>query len=172
MPNSNLPPGVTASGIDRHYGGGVSDHEHEWEAIQDLSPVVEDMAAIFHEQCMWVEILNSYTDKQRDEVYYEEGAECEAERSYRFELAYVKHIHEDDSDHTYHRGLLDRLEEENPERWEDLLEPEYEVARKFNQEDEEVEVISIDPDRETGEVVLRLGNYEVGYGPGVMRDDE
>jgi len=87
--SGNLPPGTSPADIDSHYGPSVADHEHEWMPVEGLSPVLEDMAAIFHEQCCWAEVVDSYTDHRRDETYYETGAECEAERHYRFELAYV-----------------------------------------------------------------------------------
>ena len=43
---SNLPPGVTAADIDRHFGGG---HEHEFEGL-DIE-VFEDGAFILTHQC-------------------------------------------------------------------------------------------------------------------------
>lgn len=77
--SGNLPPGTTPADIDHHYGGGVPDHEHEWMPVEGLHPVLEDMAAIFHEQCRWAEVVDSYTDHRRDETYYETGAECSAD---------------------------------------------------------------------------------------------
>ena len=42
--------------------------------------VLEDMATLFCEECRWAEVVNTYTDHRRDEIYYETGAECEATR--------------------------------------------------------------------------------------------
>jgi len=155
--SGNLPPGVTPADIDRHYGGGIPDHEHEWVPVQGLSPVLEDMAAIFHEQCRWAEVVDSYTDHQRDETYYETGAECEAERHYRFELAYVV----DESGTRLDRDDIDRLEEQGDEHCETVIETVIAAERAFP---DETEVVDIDPDRRNGQVVIRHDGFELGYG--------
>lgn len=154
--SGNLPPGVNPADIDRHYGGGIQDHEHEWEPVQGLSPVLEDMAAIFHEQCRFEEIVNSYTDYQRDETYYETGAECEAERHYRFELAYVI----DESGTRLDRDDIDRLEEDGDDRFETVIEAVIAAEQSFP---EETEVVEVDPDRQQGQVVVRHDGVEIGY---------
>jgi hypothetical protein len=82
----NLPSGVTLADIDGHSGGGIPDHEHEWVPVQGLSPILEDLAAIVHEQCRFEEIVNTYTDYQRDETYYETGAELEDTRNRLLEV--------------------------------------------------------------------------------------
>jgi len=156
--SGNLPPGVTPADIDRHYGGGVPDHEHEWMPVEGLSPVLEDMAAIFHEQCRFAEVVDSYTDHRRDETYYETGAECEAERHYRFELAYVV----DESGTRLDRDDIDRLEEENDERFETVIEAVIAAERAFP---DEAEVVDIDPDRRNGQVVVRHDGFKLGYEP-------
>ncbi|WP_254273281.1 hypothetical protein [Haloarcula marina] len=156
--SGNLPPGVTASDIDRHYGGGIPDHEHEWVPVQGLSPVLEDMAAIFHEQCHWAEVVNSYTDHRRDETYYETGAECEAERHYRFELTYV----ELPCGQRLDRDDIDRLEAGGDESmFEAMLDAVIGAERAFP---EDTEVVDIDPYPEVGQVVVRHDGYELGYG--------
>jgi hypothetical protein len=155
--SGNLPSGVTPADIDRHYGGGNPDHEHEWIPVQGLSPVLEDMAAIFHEQCRWAEVVDSYTDYQRDETYYETGAECQAERHYRFELAYVV----DESGTRLDRDDIDRLEEEGDDRFESVIEAVIAAERAFP---DETEVVEVDPDRVNGLVVVRHDGFELGYG--------
>lgn len=162
--SGNLPPGTTPADIDRHYGGGIPDHDHEWEPVQGLSPVLEDIAAIFHEQCRWAEIVDSYTDYQRDETYYETGAECEAERHYRFELAYLETEKE-----RLDRDDIDRLEQENDKRFETVIEAVIAAERAFP---EETAVVEIDADRHQGYVVVRHDGVEIGYGPGVNGGDE
>lgn len=168
---SNLPPGVSASDIDDAYGPSVEPHDHEWVPIEEDYPIIEDGAAIFREQCHFVEILGSYTDKQRDEVYYEEGEQCEETRSVRFETAYVKFINEDEPNLTFQRSSLEWLEENDEELWNSVMESEYEVARAYNRDDDDVEVVSIDPDKRLGSVVVRLNNVEVGYGPGLVENE-
>jgi hypothetical protein len=155
--SGNLPPGVTPADIDKHYGGGIPDHEHEWVPVRGLSPVLEDMAAIFHEQCRWVEVVDSYTDHRRDETYYETGAECEAERDYRFELAYVV----DESGTRLDRDDIDRLEEDGDDRFETVIEAVIAAERAFP---DETEVVEVDPHRDEGQVVVRHDGVELGYG--------
>jgi hypothetical protein len=152
--SGNLPPGTSASDIDRHYGGGIPEHDHEWMPVEDQSPVLEDMAAIFHEQCRFAEVVDSYTDHRRDETYYETGTECEAERHYRFELAYVI----DESGQRLDRDDIDRLEKEGDET---VIEAVIAAERAFP---EETEVVEIDPDRQEGRVVVQHDGVELGYG--------
>lgn len=154
--SGNLPPGVTASDIDRHYGGGIPDHDHEWMPVEGDYPVLEDMAAIFHEECRWAEVVNMYTDHRRDETYYETGGECEATRWHRFELAYV----ELPGGHHLDRDDIDRLEEEGDELFETVLDAVIGAERAFP---EETKVVDIDPDPEVGQVVVCHDGYELGY---------
>lgn len=156
----NLPPGTTSADIDR----GPS-HEHEWRPVEGTSPVLEDMAAIFHEECAWAEVVNTYTDRQRDEVYYEYGAECDAERHYRFELAYVSELTDEGRPNLrVGREELDRLEQEGNELFEQVIDVTTAAEQAFP---EETEVVEIDPDRQQGQVVIRRNGFELGYGPGV-----
>ena len=156
--SGNLPPGVTPADIDRHYGGGIPNHEHEWMPVEGLSPVLEDMAAIFHEQCRWVEVVDTYTDHRRDETYVETGRECEAERHYRLELAYVV----DESGTRLDRDDIDRLEENDDERFETVIEAVISAEQAFP---DGTEVVDIDPDRRNGQVVVRHDGFELGYDP-------
>jgi hypothetical protein len=67
-------------------------HEHEWEVPHDESAVFYEDGAVFVRQyCQYVEILDSYTDYARDEVYYEEGQSCDQSRTFRFDLAGIEH---------------------------------------------------------------------------------
>jgi len=115
------------------------------------------MAAIFHEECHWAEVVNSYTDHRRDETYNETGAECEAERHYRFELSYVELPDQGRLD----RDEIDRLEEEGHELFETVLDVVIGAEQAFP---EDTEVVDIDPDPEVGQVVVRYDDYELGYG--------
>jgi len=160
---SNLPPGVSPADIDRHYGPSVPEHDHEWMPIDGLSPVLEDMAAIFHEQCRWVEVTSAVTSEKHDETFYAYGAECEAERHYRFELSYVDLPEQGRLD----RDDIDRLEEEGYELFETVLDVVIGAERAFP---EDTEVVDIDPDPDVGQVVIRYNGYELRYGPGVTDD--
>jgi len=157
--SGNLPPGVTASDIDRHYGGGVPDHEHEWVPVEVDNPILEDMAAIFHEECRWAEVTSAVTSEKHDETFYGYGAECEAERHYRFELAYV----ELPCGQRLDRNDIDRLEEQGDELFETVLDAVIGAERAFP---EDTEVVDIDPDSEVGQVVVRWDGYELRYEAG------
>ena len=157
--SGNLPPGTTLADINRHYSGGIPNHEHEWEPILGLSPVLEDLAAIFHEQCRWAEIVGSYHDQQRDETYYETGPECEAKRHYRFELGYVVH----ESGTRLDRDDINQLEEDGDGLFETVIESVIAAERAFP---DETEVVDIDPDRHQGQVIIRHDGFELGYTPG------
>jgi len=154
--SGNLPPGVTASDIDQHYGGGIPDHDHEWMPVEEESPVLEDMGALFREDCRWAEVVNTHTDYQRDETYVETGAECEATRWHRFELAHV----ELPCGQRLDRDDIDRLEDEGDELFETVLDAVIGAERAFP---EDTEVLDIDPDPEVGCVVVRCDGYELGY---------
>jgi len=156
--SGNLPPGVTSADIDRHYGGGVPDHDHEWMPIVEMDPVLEDCAAILREECRFAEVVDSYTDHRRDETYYETGAECEAERHYRFELAYVV----DESGVRLESDDIDRLEQEDDKRFETVIGAVMATERGFP---DETEVVDIDPDRSDGQVVVQHDDFELGYEP-------
>lgn len=67
-------------------------HEHEWHPIEDLYPVFEDFAAIFHEKCEWEEIIDSHRSKRHDEIFYEVGASCEKTRSFRFDIDKIEDL--------------------------------------------------------------------------------
>lgn len=156
--SGNLPPGVSTADIDRHYGGGIPDHDHEWMPVEELAPILEDWAAIFHEQCRWAEVVDSYTDHQRDETYYETGAECEAERHYRFELAYV--INE--SGVRLESDDIDRMEQKAEERSKTVIEAVIAAEQAFP---DETKIVDIDPDRSNGQVVIQHDGLELGYKP-------
>jgi hypothetical protein len=69
-------------------------HDHEWQVPQDDSAVFYEDGAVFVRQyCQYVEILDSYTDDGRDEVYYEEGQSCDQSRTFRFDLTGVERLH-------------------------------------------------------------------------------
>jgi hypothetical protein len=134
----------------------VPDHDHEWMPVGELVPVLEDWAAIFYEECEWAEIVDSVTDHQRDETYYETGEECEAERHYRFELDYVI----DEPGQRLDRDGLDALE--GDERFETVIEAVIATERAFP---DETEIVDIDPDRDNGQVVVQHNGFELGYRP-------
>ena len=157
----NLPPGVSPADIDRNFGG--STHEHEWEPVERDYPTLEDMAVIFHERCVWAEVVNTYTDRQRDEVYHEYGRECDETRCRRFDLAYVTELTGDEyPELRLNRDDIEQLEEQGAELFETVVEAVIEAEQAFPNG---TEVVEIDPKPEQGKVVIRHNGYEFRYEP-------
>ena len=73
---SNLPPGVTASDIDDHYGPVIPDHRHEWRPSDDGTFFLEDGRAIFPYHCEWAETVSVAMGEHGIEDHAV-GAECE-----------------------------------------------------------------------------------------------
>lgn len=76
QPMSNLPPGVTPSDIDDHYGPVIPDHRHEWYQSNDGTFFLEDGRAIFPYHCEWVETVSVAMGEHGIEDHAV-GAECE-----------------------------------------------------------------------------------------------
>lgn len=84
--SGNLPPGVTASDIDDHYGPSVPSHDHRWFPVEDQHFILEDGAAIFHYVCEWAP-TKSVDMGMRGTEEIAQGPECGEERSIRLETA-------------------------------------------------------------------------------------
>jgi hypothetical protein len=163
----NLPPGTTPTDIDRHFGG--STHEHEWEPVGREYPVLEDMAALFHERCVWAGVVNTHTDYQRDETYYEYGRECDETRWRRFDLVYVAKLSEKgQQDARWDRDDINQLEKQDVETFEAILDTIISIEQASF---DGTEIVEIDPDPQQGQVVIRHEDHELGYGPGVADNE-
>lgn len=82
--SGNLPPGVTAADIDRHYGPSVPEHDHRWEPTLDEGFILEDGAAIFHYTCEWVPTKSVDIGRYGTEDI-PQGEQCGDEASVRLE---------------------------------------------------------------------------------------
>lgn len=133
--------------------GPAATHDHEWRLVEE-APIIEDGAAIFPEECEWVEITGSTHSKKHDETFYNEGAECEKHRSYRFEYS--------------HLVLGDGTEIEIPtiDNWDEADEMEAEMVKyieeAYHSGDAEIDV---DPDEKSGQVVISAYQWELHYEP-------
>jgi len=76
----NLPPGVTPSDIDRHFGPSVPDHDHRWEPTIDKSFRLEDGKAVFPYECEWAPTKTVDIGKYGTEDV-PQGEQCGAECS-------------------------------------------------------------------------------------------
>jgi hypothetical protein len=74
--------------------GPLATHDHEWRPIED-SPIIEDGAAIFREECNWAEVTSAVTSEKHDETFYGYGAECDETRHYRMEVAWAEKKRDD-----------------------------------------------------------------------------
>ena len=82
----NLPPGVTASDIDDHFGPSVPSHDHRWFPANKAGFVLEDGAAIFHYVCEWAPTKSVDIGRHGTEEIAQ-GPECGDEHSIRLETA-------------------------------------------------------------------------------------
>lgn len=57
--------------------------KHEWHPENSDVEIDEYVYVYFH--CNYAEVTDSFTDSKRDEVYYEYGAECEAQKTVTYD---------------------------------------------------------------------------------------
>jgi hypothetical protein len=141
------PPGTSRRDLIR---GGIIEphhHEHEWEMDDHRAdPIIEDGAAIFHLQCRYVE------------GRYGEGWECEETKTYRFEYDTLTDLSGTEHDLPEIGGEWDQLD--------DYIEKAViEVEERFVSGDEESELVSVDPDPDSGEVVISWKKWVLRFTP-------
>lgn len=124
------------AGIDEHPDA----HEHEWGPPDDPGPLIEDGAAVFTQRCRHYSGPHGH------------GDQCEATNSFRLEYDVLVTPTETVSLHP-----ITEWEQNNEKVRDKVIEIE---ERWMNGDD--VELASIDPTR-NGEVVLRMGDYELAY---------
>lgn len=81
------------TGLGRHHTVPSNGHEHEWHVDEGQDLIYEDGAVFLHEECEYVEIIDSQTSARHDETFYETGYECEATKTYRFDLVTIEKLH-------------------------------------------------------------------------------
>jgi hypothetical protein len=131
--------------------GPIATHDHEFRPVDD-SPIFEDGAAIFREECEWREVHGSYTSDEYDETFYDEGAKCSESRYYRMEEAWIELRRDDAPDIRY-------LDTESDGRFWRIGE----MAEMAVVTDDSAEIVSIDPDEEHGEVVVETDDWRIRY---------
>lgn len=129
--------------------GPVATHDHEWHTTED-TPILEDGAAHFTEKCEWVEITSAVTSEKHDETFYGTGAECDEVRHFRMELAEVTRLLDSLKDMTIKESAFNR-------NWGILWKIEEHVASS------DWEIVSLDPDRNDGELVVENDDYRLTY---------
>lgn len=127
----------------------LATHEHEWTPEEETEVFIEDSVATFTQHCMWVEITGSYTSEKHDETFYEEGAKCDATRSYEMELAWLEKRREGGANLYYLGSEIDHF---MPQLEDGIIE----VERNG-------EIVEMDPDEKYGEVVIETENWRAKY---------
>jgi hypothetical protein len=142
---SPYPPGTSASDPRAPWNEPDHSHEHAWSPVNDGS-IIEDGAAIFHEECLYVE------------GRYGEGWECEETRTYRFEYSTL--VKPDGTELPVH-DITDW--ESNSKFVQDMVE---QIEERFVSHGPGGEVeIDVDPDPECGVVSIEWNDWELRYEP-------
>lgn len=127
-------------------------HEHEWY-LDDTSPILEDGAAIFIEECTWA-VTEAHDMGRHGIEEVKVGPECDERRTYRMELQEITRIIEDGPNITIIEGNFDRFIE--------VLEDAMFTIEKAAREGE-ASFIDVDPDREMGSVEVEADGYRAVY---------
>jgi hypothetical protein len=139
---SPYPPGTSASDPRAPWNAPDRSHEHEWRPIDD-APIIEDGAAIFHEECRYAE------------GRYGEGWQCEETRTYRFEYS---ELVSPDGESTDLYDIGDWNQNSGQVR-EKIISIEERFSRHEHGK------IDVDPDPDCGVVVIKMGGWELRYEP-------
>jgi len=141
------PPGTSRRDLAR---GGIIEphnHEHEWVPNQDMSPIIEDGAAIFHERCIYAE------------GRYNEKWSCDETRSYRFEYSKL----EAPDGRTWELPTIEDWDDVDEEAGEKVIAVEESLVNFGPAKDSAL--ASIDPDPEAGEVVVAWNGWKLTFEP-------
>jgi hypothetical protein len=140
----NYPPGTSAGDPRAPWNAPDRSHDHEWRPGDMDNPVIEDGAAIFHEQCQYAEGRHG------------EGWECEETRTYRFEYSTLE------SPSGVEIELHDITEwEENDD---DVAEKVVSIEEAFHNFPDEV-TFDIEPDPDCGQVTITYEDWGLHFRP-------
>lgn len=154
---SNYPPGVSASTPNAPWNEPDMSHEHEWEPIQDASPLFEDGYAMFGERCIWENVQNAERGYEGEYVVTD-SIPCEKERWVKFEPTVIA-----GDDIIGGEYDVPDPHEELPVWAEDVL-----VGLEVNPD--ERTIVKCDPDPDYGRVIVEYDDHTVLFKPVV--DDE
>jgi hypothetical protein len=140
----------------------MNGHEHEFHGEPDIEMDGEHL--VLYERCHHREILGSYHDPSRDEVYYDEGPRCEARRTTYIKVSDPQVVEDGAYGHVVEY-------EEDPALWEELVassafaasvEPEAADMAHYGDSEREVRFES-EYDGKTYAVTLTMNDQEVTY---------
>jgi hypothetical protein len=142
MAGNNYPPGMSHRDFIRAGIIQPHRHEHEWGTATRDSPIIEDGAAIFNQQCEYVE------------GQYGQGYQCEETRSVRFEYGDI----ESPDDEYWQVPEITEWTGDGPDLPDD-------IAAKVVTVEQEGKIIGVDPHPELGEVSLSHEGWTLTFRP-------
>jgi hypothetical protein len=147
MVGSNYPPGMSKRDFIR---AGIDDphhHEHEFRPMDSqVAPIIEDGAAIFQEECRYVE------------GEYAEGWSCEETRTYRFEYSTL----ESPSGKEWELPDITNWEEVSPGIEKKVIT----IEERFHNHGPGDDVsLDVDPDPDAGKVTLTYKGWKLHFRP-------
>jgi len=134
------PPG-TSAGDPRAPWNEPHAHEHEFRPLEK-APIIEDGAAIFHEECIYAE------------GRYGDGWECEETRTYRFEYSTL----ESPDGETVELPTIAEWPSDMPDGRDErviTIEEEFHTGN--------ADIVDIDPDRDDGTVTLEHDGWQLHF---------
>ncbi len=117
----------------------VRNHQHEWRPLDDQQPIFEDGAVVFYEECNFVEVHGSYHSERLDEVFYDEGEQCDETRTIRLDLVRFEGEVEKEFEDNVNGYIIHHSDEIEDEIETALLKIEYAMRENKG------EVLEIDP---------------------------
>jgi len=143
MVGNNYPPGTWAGDPRAPWNEPDRSHEHRWESEEfEINPIIEDGAAIFHEECQYAEGRHG------------EGWQCEETRTYRFEYSTL----ESPSGEEWKVPSIENWEEATPVVEKKVVA----IEERFHNHRDEVS-LDIDPDRDCGQVTLTYKGWQLHF---------
>jgi hypothetical protein len=144
---SNLPPGAS-SDPNAPFNQKDHSHEHQWEPSDPDTPIIEDGAAIFYEECVYAE------------GRWGEGWQCEETRRYRF--GYDTLVSPKGTEHEIPE-ITEWNDTEVPEKHLDKVQVIEERFAEFGPGDKVS--FDVDPDPDNGVVTIGYCGWELNYAP-------
>ena len=135
------PPGISAGTAGAPWNEPHA-HEHEFRPFEE-PPVIEDGAAIFHQECIYAE------------GEYGQGYECEETRTYRFEYSTLE------SPDGKEWILPDITEWDQINDDNEVAEQVITIEEQFHAEN--ADIVDIYPDRDDGRVTLEYDGWKLHF---------
>lgn len=148
---SNYPSGTSAGDPRAPWNAPDTSHEHEFREVEE-SPIFEDGAAIFREECTHETVLNA-EEGYEGETVVTESIPCEEYRLTRLDPTTVELVNVEKE--------IDVPDEHDDwtQRIHDAL-----IAIEIHADDVTIEDVDPPDGSDDGRVVARCGNFRIIYG--------